>query len=1538
MKFFSAFLLVTNLAFAMGQFGDMFMPMHCNAGLERASCVSFSSQNFDLSETVEIPCGVCVKMDLAGVLVLEKGIDVQGKLIFPASRQALKITTPHVFVQGKLIIEQLADKAIPQPDKDLVFHFVGSDSVTFTSHHNQTFEKCEGGCNMSKKPFVVAGGSLDIQGMHDDCHTWSRLLSVNEAGSNTMNAIVAPSVRDGCSDILVDETFNDAAAIQGTWDAFGASYSVLDGYLSVTGGNHAPRVYLPFECITPGASYLLTFRYRYRHFSDETLLGFPYVKLVRGKVTGGSDWIGVDYVNGRGSISQAQNNQWYDYQTTIRFSEEMADATKTNSLFLYLEPNSAVDTMDLEKFEIKQASAVAFEGRSCNSLLVNGKAEFSNHIYPFYPIGGVLNLVDDGSTGPTGTPYFRNTMRTSTWNSILSQDVAPECLAKASIYSFSAYVRVDSLVARQVSFSLEAGSSSPITTCPPSANNTWVHCAGNILLTEEHEGADSAMLYTRVLSDDISTVDIADISFTYIGGRVTQLTLEDPSGVSQCWGEGAEVVVTSHTTQHESSQVATIKSVDLNGVITLEEPIYRPITVEDDPQTGVEVALLTRNIRLTAAEDDSESPLDGGHLIIMHTSAPTTQKIIGIESHGFGQQGKLGKYPIHFHMCGSVEGSLLSKLAVRNTKQRGVVVHGSNDLYLHENILHNTKGHGFMLEDGGETGNIFERNLGAVGNGVEIRISDAESDTDPATFWMTNPDNTWIGNVAAGSAFSGFWFEVSSRVRGPSRAIFPDMVPNTIALRYFVDNVSHSNQQGLQTYPQTGYRPENLAVFQNHKSYRNRLSGVFFHAGGRLSLDGAYLSDNKIAVDIDMDHSDVISNSIIIGSSTVYQDFVESVGVAAYQWPKVALCGTDNTLVGVRLDSFHDGHLFEATGTNILNVTFSGFGPSSCPGSTVLQVDDIDIKYFDTRNRIEQVVIADDSTKVDLCGGEPQVAIRDTDGSLFGDPGFIISDTNAIFAHPDCYSIDSSSCAAFCPGACLRSMTVSIPSYYERGALRLEVTGTLPDGREITPIYVEDFQTRYIELPRKESSHGRLFVTLPAGGNYKGRFFLNNSPVWPLYANLRYEDIEGNCGPDFVSFEIDELTPPQCNQLVKNGDFETGDDFWWHMGNLGLFHVNGGANGSLKSLMAPNSVADGGGRWVGVGQYLDTRCIEEGYAYSLSAKVKLTNSVTGVLVQCDLSGYSNVEPSCPGANLKFVNNIDGITSWASAGTMQENDKEWNTIEGIFVATAENAAAHAAFLYIAGAPADVDIVVDAISFTRTASSRSPSNAPSDTPYGAPPVSSDTPSLSPDNNNSPFESSNSESIKFDGDSIRLVTDSSQDSTVLTKMTYTGDLDMIVHFQDRFVSDGGYQPSLVLFFAPETASVEDLTTNDNDFGAHFESTVVAWMRERIYCCMDHTWFTVRARRHEDSVMTSSHGGENQKMDASGYLRLKRTKGIISGHYSFDDGVSWVQIGSDIILPESEQTAPLKMGFRIKREWHSSYDITTHPLLSSDGEVEPN
>lgn len=45
---------------------------------------------------------------------------------------------------------------------------------------------------------------------------------------------------------------------------------------------------------------------------------------------------------------------------------------------------------------------------------------------------------------------------------------------------------------------------------------------------------------------------------------------------------------------------------------------------------------------------------------------------------------------LHFQMCVSVARSTLSKDFIRNTKQHRIMVHGTDDLYLRENILYYT--------------------------------------------------------------------------------------------------------------------------------------------------------------------------------------------------------------------------------------------------------------------------------------------------------------------------------------------------------------------------------------------------------------------------------------------------------------------------------------------------------------------------------------------------------------------------------------------------------------------------------------------------------------------------------------------------------------------------------------------------------------------------------------------------------------------------------------------------------------------------------
>jgi len=156
-----------------------------------------------------------------------------------------------------------------------------------------------------------------------------------------------------------------------------------------------------------------------------------------------------------------------------------------------------------------------------------------------------------------------------------------------------------------------------------------------------------------------------------------------------------------------------------------------------------------------------------------------------------------------------------------------VTVHGTNDLRVENNVTYNIVGHCFFLEDGIEHGNEFVRNLaiqikchptkqcvpynlaanGEVdGNRQTIRQASLSgkdtllpSDNTVSAFWITNPDNSFVGNVAAGSDENGFWLSLPEHPQGAfkdsevSKAVWPRRTP----LRAFRGNVAHSNFDGF---------------------------------------------------------------------------------------------------------------------------------------------------------------------------------------------------------------------------------------------------------------------------------------------------------------------------------------------------------------------------------------------------------------------------------------------------------------------------------------------------------------------------------------------------------------------------------------------------------------------------------------------------------------------------------------------------------------------------------------------------------------------
>ena len=364
-------------------------------------------------------------------------------------------------------------------------------------------------------------------------------------------------------------------------------------------------------------------------------------------------------------------------------------------------------------------------------------------------------------------------------------------------------------------------------------------------------------------------------------------------------------------------------------LVELDTPIIRPTTFRQSNLYAVEVALLSRNIVFEGGPDDVEN--HGAHFSIRDTPK-VKQTLIGVDFQNFGQQGYLGRYPIHIHMNGAMPDSIVSKNTVRQSNQRCIVVHGTNDLLVENNVAYDTKGHCFIVEDGIETGNKFIRNLGAQ-TGIPKKIipdtgtNGEETDDRPATFWITNPTNSWIGNVAAGSENSGFWFE--PMLRGTEVDKHHDLNPKTASLIAFTDNVAHSNSgKGFQTYP-TGYIPDGVQEMTGLKSYRNDGQGIFVHLSKNIKFDNVHVADNGfIGIDIDRADGITVMNSEIIGQSRSYTDFMDTQDAPD-------TCSKDRSY-GIDLHSwknFPDGER-----VTIEDVTFFGF--NNCPKAYPFHMDD----------------------------------------------------------------------------------------------------------------------------------------------------------------------------------------------------------------------------------------------------------------------------------------------------------------------------------------------------------------------------------------------------------------------------------------------------------------------------------------------------------------------------------------------------------------------------------------------------------------------
>jgi len=256
------------------------------------------------------------------------------------------------------------------------------------------------------------------------------------------------------------------------------------------------------------------------------------------------------------------------------------------------------------------------------------------------------------------------------------------------------------------------------------------------------------------------------------------------------WQPGSEIMITPATDDGYDTHTHVISGTQVTSagtILTLDSALPPTTSLKDDPIAAVEVALLSRNI---VWEGSATTKLIGGHFWVFQTPN-VAQRLEGVDITNFGQQGELGRYPIHLHHCKDTPDAVIKRNTVRHSNQRCVVIHGTNQATIEETVTMNTKGHCYLLEDSIEVQNKFIKNLSCLVDEPEKAL-EKESDAEHLSiFWITHPDNTFIGNVAAGChGGAGFFFELFPERTRP-------LDNRGKALKEFKNNVAHANTVSL---------------------------------------------------------------------------------------------------------------------------------------------------------------------------------------------------------------------------------------------------------------------------------------------------------------------------------------------------------------------------------------------------------------------------------------------------------------------------------------------------------------------------------------------------------------------------------------------------------------------------------------------------------------------------------------------------------------------------------------------------------------------
>jgi len=372
------------------------------------------------------------------------------------------------------------------------------------------------------------------------------------------------------------------------------------------------------------------------------------------------------------------------------------------------------------------------------------------------------------------------------------------------------------------------------------------------------------------------------VSWTHLGAKAsvgaTQINLSEAID----WEVGDEIVIVSSRTNPEEAEKRTITAISTNRKsISFAQGLKYPhfsdlktYTRATDNKTWTadlraEVGLLSHTIKIQG-DASGESAGFGGHIMAMMNS---TLVASNIELYRMGQKAKLGKYPWHWHLLHEFgKGQYIKNSSIHQSFNRAITIHGTSYTTLDNNFIYDHIGHGVFLEDGTERFNVIKNNVALLTKkpikGEEVTPSDNQlnevQNRTPATYWITNPNNTFQNNVAAGTLGTGYWFAFPQKPMGDSASDprFNGIEPYKEPLGLFKGNKTHSSTSGVDVFDQLtadhsilsnrGWKNSSKHLIENCTWYSNKLgiySGLGNLVGDRYVFTANLIFQNNILID-----------------------------------------------------------------------------------------------------------------------------------------------------------------------------------------------------------------------------------------------------------------------------------------------------------------------------------------------------------------------------------------------------------------------------------------------------------------------------------------------------------------------------------------------------------------------------------------------------------------------------------------------------------------------------------------------------------------